>query len=86
MYIRCRANTQKESRRMERVQPDVLAATQRESRDDVRLYSNFRFSSPHVCSHLLFILLYTIKFVFFQVTMIRERSFLEEEEEEEEEA
>jgi hypothetical protein len=29
-YIRCRANTQKESRRMERVEPDVIAATQRE--------------------------------------------------------
>ncbi|KAL3766486.1 hypothetical protein ACHAW5_001155 [Stephanodiscus triporus] len=28
-YIRCRANTQKESRRMERVEPDVIAATQR---------------------------------------------------------
>ena len=29
-FIRCRANTQKESQRMEQVQPDVLAATQRE--------------------------------------------------------
>lgn len=29
-YIRCRANTQKESRRMERVEPDVIAATQSE--------------------------------------------------------
>ena len=30
-YIRCRANTQKESQRMEQVEPDVIAATQRES-------------------------------------------------------
>lgn len=29
-FIRCRANTQKESQRMEEVQPDVIAATQRE--------------------------------------------------------
>ena len=29
-YIQCRANTQKEQRRMECVEPDVLAATQRE--------------------------------------------------------
>ena len=29
-YIRCKANTEKESRRMERVEPDVIAATQRE--------------------------------------------------------
>ncbi|KAL7547341.1 hypothetical protein ACHAWF_010664 [Thalassiosira exigua] len=28
-FIRCRANTQKESQRMERVEPDVIAATQR---------------------------------------------------------
>ncbi|KAL9179561.1 hypothetical protein ACHAXT_008851 [Thalassiosira profunda] len=28
-YIRCRANTQKESQRMEQVEPDVIAATQR---------------------------------------------------------
>mmetsp|Transcript_23710 Transcript_23710/g.50747 ORF Transcript_23710/g.50747 Transcript_23710/m.50747 type:complete len:254 (+) Transcript_23710:131-892(+) len=28
-FIRCRANTQKESERMERVEPDVIAATQR---------------------------------------------------------
>ena len=30
-FIRCRANTQKESQRMESVEPDVNAATQRES-------------------------------------------------------
>ena len=30
-FIRCRANTQKESQRMESVEPDVTAATQRES-------------------------------------------------------
>ena len=29
-FIRCRANTQKESERMEQVEPDVIAATQRE--------------------------------------------------------
>jgi len=29
-YIQCRANTQKEQRRMECVEPDVLAATRRE--------------------------------------------------------
>lgn len=29
-YMQCRANTQKEQRRMECVEPDVLAATQRE--------------------------------------------------------
>ena len=28
-YIRCRANTQKESQRMEQVEPDVISATQR---------------------------------------------------------
>ena len=29
-FIRCRANTQKECQRMEQVEPDVIAATQRE--------------------------------------------------------
>jgi hypothetical protein len=48
-YIRCRANTQKESGRMERVEPDVIAATQREydvSPTPAFRYFNHRVSPP----------------------------------------